>query len=375
MRHRHDYFPALTGMRWLAATMVFLVHYQPFPAARVGEALFAFVHEFHTGVTIFFVLSGFLICLRYEDDLLSKKIRLRGYFVNRVARIYPVYLLLTIVAFIPFVSHNPFNLPVFVLNITFLRGLFDDFKFTGLSVGWSLTVEETFYLFFPLMVLLSRRISYVLQFFIFFGAGLIIWMFCRKVSFYGLFSSLQFLFEYTFFGRCFEFYCGILLAQYIKKNGLANRVGSPPFFTIVSSGWIIACIAGLAVNTHLSTDKDWFLFFETLLNNFLLPPGIVLLFYGLLTEKSWSQKVLSTPFFEQLGKNSYCFYLIHLGPLLILMQVLKKPVFAYIVLQFIAYGLYSWVERPLQKLIRQCFSPRPTSSSNPDSVVSSTIAE
>jgi peptidoglycan/LPS O-acetylase OafA/YrhL len=32
------------------------------------------------------------------------------------------------------------------LNITFLRGFFDDFLFTGVSQGWSLSVEKSFYL-------------------------------------------------------------------------------------------------------------------------------------------------------------------------------------------------------------------------------------
>lgn len=55
------YFPALTGVRAIAAYMVFIHHYKLFPGSFVGKRMFYFFNEFHTGVTFFFVLSGFFI--------------------------------------------------------------------------------------------------------------------------------------------------------------------------------------------------------------------------------------------------------------------------------------------------------------------------
>ena len=59
------YLPALTGVRALAAYLVFLHHFNPFQPQGVTQFLHRIVLEFHIGVPIFFVLSGFLITLRY----------------------------------------------------------------------------------------------------------------------------------------------------------------------------------------------------------------------------------------------------------------------------------------------------------------------
>ena len=66
----NTYLPALTGVRAIAAFMVFFHHFNqasfPYPIYRV-------LNEFHTGVTVFFVLSGFLPralgLLRWVDHL------------------------------------------------------------------------------------------------------------------------------------------------------------------------------------------------------------------------------------------------------------------------------------------------------------------
>jgi peptidoglycan/LPS O-acetylase OafA/YrhL len=55
------YFPALTRLRALAAWAIFFYHTNPFDHESLLSRLFS---EFHVGVTVFFVLSGFLICLR-----------------------------------------------------------------------------------------------------------------------------------------------------------------------------------------------------------------------------------------------------------------------------------------------------------------------
>ena len=60
--------PALTGLRAVAAYAVFLHHYNPAPAGTFGYRLFA---QGYVGVSIFFVLSGFLIHYRYANNVLT----------------------------------------------------------------------------------------------------------------------------------------------------------------------------------------------------------------------------------------------------------------------------------------------------------------
>ncbi len=88
-------FPALTGIRAIAAYLVFLHHFNPIDRGGILKRL---VNEFYIGVSIFFVLSGFLITYRYLDSL--SLVSLRKYFLNRIARIYPIYFFITAFTFL-----------------------------------------------------------------------------------------------------------------------------------------------------------------------------------------------------------------------------------------------------------------------------------
>jgi len=87
------YFPALTGLRAVAAYCVFLFHFPPVKRAS-APGLYATFREGHVGVSIFFTLSGFLICQRYYRQPFSRA-ALGLYALRRGARIYPAFLLVT----------------------------------------------------------------------------------------------------------------------------------------------------------------------------------------------------------------------------------------------------------------------------------------
>ena len=124
------YFPALTGLRAVAAGLVLLHYFNPLAPGRFGWQLHSLVAEMHIGVTVFFVLSGFLIGYRY----LGRSGALRTYFVNRFARIYPLYFLLTTLTFalLHYGRHQPFAVGQYLLNITLLRGLFEQDVYSGI---------------------------------------------------------------------------------------------------------------------------------------------------------------------------------------------------------------------------------------------------
>ena len=90
----------------MAAYLVFFFHFNPFvwadhPAGSlVAEVLGAFVAQGNVGVTIFFVLSGFLIAMRYVDRIEPSWAWAKQYLLNRFARIYPLYFLLSAVVFV-----------------------------------------------------------------------------------------------------------------------------------------------------------------------------------------------------------------------------------------------------------------------------------
>jgi peptidoglycan/LPS O-acetylase OafA/YrhL len=350
-----NYFPALTGIRAVASIMVYLCHFNPFTGPVFGKYLPAFINECHVGVTMFFVLSGFLIFYRYGDSFSRKDMPLWDYFVNRFARIYPMYFILTVWTFLPFVCHCIFRTPVFLLNISFLRGFFDEYRGTGDPSGWSLTVEEMFYTLIPLMIYISGRVPYLLQALLFLSFGVCLTAIFSHISFHGFFSSWHLLFEYTFFGRCVEFYTGIMLALYVRKTAAAHSTPAKPFRTIAGIVWIALAIGGLAVNKHLyfHNQPGLHLLIETLINNFLLPPGIAFLYYGLIRERSLLRRLLSSALFTALGRSSYVFYLIHVPFFAYLyFKFGERPIPVFLLMELIAWLMYISMEKPLNNLIR-----------------------
>jgi peptidoglycan/LPS O-acetylase OafA/YrhL len=349
-----EYFSSLTGIRAIAAFMVFIHHYNPFSSQN--NVIFNFTQEFHTGVTIFFVLSGFLIAYRYSD---MNNFNFKKYMVNRIARIYPMYFILTAATFIVFKfspAHQSENLiNLFLLNISFMRGFFDPLKFSGIAQGWSLTVEETFYLLAPLFFILIKRSKYflILLPILMLMTGLILVSVFSNMNCKGFFQNHEFMFNYTFFGRCFEFFTGIALAIVFKRNWKLN------FKHFTYTG-----ILGIAISILLiSLQKGDFDFgIRTaegkILNTLIMPMvGISSLFYGLITEETIVSKFLSSKLMVLLGKSSYIFYLIHIGVISSLINHFSQNLFIlFVVVNLISIALFKTIEEPLNNYIRKQFA-------------------
>ena len=319
-RAQQNYIPALTGVRAMAAYLVFISHFAYVFDEKFPHSVQRFFNEFHIGVTIFFVLSGFLIAFRYFDSFKLTKDWFKQYLKNRVARIYPMYAILTIGAFIAFyftnnqtvtAGHNP--IAMFLMNIVFLRGFFDQLKFTGIAQGWSLTVEECFYFSAPFIFLVATKYKkFYIQPIAVTALGAVLVLICSHINWYGFFGNFTFMMLYTFLGRCFEFFAGIQLALIVRKQKLdgssKKKFTYLGFFMIFFCVWIMSTLPippGQEAGLHNP--------FGIITNNYLLALSIALFFYGILTETTVLKKILANPFVELLGKSSYIFYLVHLG--------------------------------------------------------------
>ncbi|MDN3580604.1 acyltransferase family protein [Mucilaginibacter flavus] len=319
-RAQQNYIPALTGVRAMAAYLVFISHFAYVFDEKFPHSVQRFFNEFHIGVTIFFVLSGFLIAFRYFDSFKLTKDWFKQYLKNRVARIYPMYAILTMGAFIayhftqnPIVTAGQNPVVMFFMNIVFLRGFFDQFKFTGVAQGWSLTVEECFYFSAPFIFLIATKYKrFYIQPIAVTGLGVTLVLIFSHVNWYGFFGNFTFMMLYTFLGRCFEFFAGIQLALIVRKQRLDGT--SKKKFTYLGFLMIFVCVWIMSV-LPIPKGQEAGLHnpFGIITNNYLLATSIALFFYGLLTEATILKKMLSTHFVELLGKSSYIFYLIHLG--------------------------------------------------------------
>lgn len=142
---------SLTFFRFVAALVVVFFHF----GGDIGlpKALLAGQQM----VTFFFVLSGFVMVVAYYR---RDAIDLKAYWWARVARIFPVYFvaLLMMVVF-HWVRHADFDPLAILLNIFFLQAWVSPYPLSVNAPGWSLSVEMFFYLLFPLLVLLIKRLN------------------------------------------------------------------------------------------------------------------------------------------------------------------------------------------------------------------------
>lgn len=166
--HKKIYFPSLNGLRFFAATAVIFHHIEQFKYWRGMNSAWGdpFIGALgHKAVSIFFVLSGFLITyLLLVEQQKTDTINILKFYQRRILRIWPLYFLIVIIAFwfVPtFFNISLYDVPpetyswksillvvLFlpnVLRITVARPL-------GGNQLWSVGVEEQFYVVWPLLI-------------------------------------------------------------------------------------------------------------------------------------------------------------------------------------------------------------------------------
>lgn len=345
--------PSLTGLRAIAALMVFLHHYNPFAVWWPGSFLHHFFSHFHIGVALFFVLSGFLITYRYYP---FQNQPLKSFFLNRFARIYPLFFVLTIISWFFQPEAFGFSKLSLVLNLLLLKGFFKEFLLSGIPQAWSLSVEETFYILAPFLFFLVQKDKRFLVFLplFFISIGLIIVVIMKNFhNPFGFFGYGWFMAVFTFSGRAFEFFCGVSLAVFLSR--MRKLSAKTPAFTLFGIFAIISGLVGLIWTDpnqtgHLNNIQ------AIVLNNALIPFfGFSFLIVGLIKEKSWLSIILQWPIFQWLGKTSYAFYLIHLGVVAKLISEIfsGQPFMQFLTLQLLASFLFFAIEEPARNVIRK----------------------
>jgi peptidoglycan/LPS O-acetylase OafA/YrhL len=361
-RLSNEKFPALTGVRAIAAFMVFFHH---LPLQLTPNFLVGLQLSFYWGVDLFFVLSGFLITYRYYKKTELKRSWLYSYFINRFARIYPVYfLVLTIVI----VLAKNFDLIFLLQNYTLTHYLFFIFKSHGMAItaSWSLTVEECFYVLAPFIFILCKKYNFWLPLLITFFLLVLLLLTYRGEN--TLQQSVFLVFSGSFFGCFLKFFAGVYLALIVlkkEKNGLTQSKSSR--WTLTG----IATIAILLIPLVYVTNKNSSIQFPViiLVNNFLMPFPIAMLYYGLITENSLFRRGLSGNAIKLFGRGSYAFYLLHVPLITYLAAPFIRPYFSdtyynlYVILVFIITLALSVIvfivyERPINIFIRERIAHR-----------------
>jgi peptidoglycan/LPS O-acetylase OafA/YrhL len=198
------HFPGLNGLRFIAALCVVFRHMEQLKIYYLGGMdqyapdffLYRIALTGDDAVTLFFVLSGFLITyLLLAEYQQSGTIRLKSFYARRTLRIWPLYYFMVFLAFIPYPwfeqaigIYSPHTLltnagagdvllklrdhVLFVPEISFHFGRF----VAGISQLWTIGVEELFYLIWPVLAKsFMRRIQIVLIAIILLKGALIWW--------------------------------------------------------------------------------------------------------------------------------------------------------------------------------------------------------
>jgi len=164
--HRH--IPALDGVRGLAVLVVFLCHYGGGAQSpnRYVHAVGELTKFGWCGVTLFFVLSGFLITgILWQGRHHAHW--WKNFYVRRCLRIFPLYYFVLAILFlvIPAVTTVPPALEearrhqawLWTYTANFFLAAKASWALTYVSHFWSLAIEEHFYLLWPLVVFSFRR--------------------------------------------------------------------------------------------------------------------------------------------------------------------------------------------------------------------------
>ena len=203
--HNLAYIPALDHLRLLAALLVLVFHtfhvyfgqWQPAPYA----AALGLVTEGHTGVALFFVLSGFLFMTM---ALQAEHIAYGAFMRNRLLRIFPLFLFFFFVAIS--LQRDAFRAPdvLYVLFSNIGKPPTSEHFITG--AAWTISVEFTFYLVFPFLARFVRAegAAYLLR--------LIALMALVKLAAWGVAERATLMFYSTLVGRFDQFLWGMLAA-------------------------------------------------------------------------------------------------------------------------------------------------------------------
>ena len=159
------YLPTLDGWRAIAILAVLLDHATLGAWGESHPKLLALTRTGPNGVSLFFAISGFLICSRLlEEEDLTGRISLRGFYLRRAFRILPAAIIyLAVIAVLGLTRLIYVSLWDWWSALLFFRNYLPTHMigrgWGGYTVHyWSLAVEEHFYLLWPALLAFSGRI-------------------------------------------------------------------------------------------------------------------------------------------------------------------------------------------------------------------------
>ncbi len=372
---------ALTSLRFIAAFIVVCLHFGADTSlVHAAPGIFTAGAEM---VTLFFVLSGFVLTLAYAG---KKNISTVEYFINRVARIAPAYYLALAIVVLGSLSHGlgNINFKALLLSVAFLQAWVPSYPMVLNYPAWSLSVEMAFYLIFPLMlwVALRMRLRDLLL------ASLLVWLVTQLVVTYWLNSSWyggypseshDLLFFFPPVHLC-SFLFGIYGARVLTARGESGQA-SELTSSIRTIGIIVLTLTVLALRLDIARTPALLL---PVMGSMLSP-----LFLLLILQLAWGHDRLSRGLslapFVALGQASYSFYILQVPIHRVFLKVGSPHLPDNADIQFWTFVVVltvasifaqKFIELPASRFIRRLMpqkSPQPASVDAPPAVANNIV--
>lgn len=204
----------LDHLRALAALMILMWHFSHAWMSKTPAPsfpLWSLFEEGHTGVSLFCVISGFILTRLYYDSDVSY----RAFLTRRTLRILPLFLLIVFLSY--YVSTWDVTALVMMLGTGLVRGGLPSYA----GPGWSVLIEFQFYVLFPFILIFIQR--YGARYLI---GVLLVFLLLRCVVF-AQHHIVQDIAYYTLFGRMDQFVFGMMTARLMMLNRARHALARP----------------------------------------------------------------------------------------------------------------------------------------------------
>lgn len=358
-------FNNLDSIRSIAFLSTFLAHafYSKSPEILTSDAYkytISFGEIFSFGVPVFFVLSGFLITyLMFREQEIIGEFSVKKFYMRRILRIWPVYFLVLFVGFLlfPIVRSVVLDVPYFEtanwgMYVSFLSN-FDQINQpvlpygVGLGPTWSVSIEEQFYLLWPLLLLLFKRKKFIVPIIAVVIASLV------------FSSTLHLSNKHTLF--CMTYLAVGAGCGYVAfyREQLTKRLTNIP-----RGGFLlVVCLLFALILISIHVYSSIFVIFAI-----ALTIGYIILYQCY----SGRMELKSIPFLERWGKYTYglylyhviCIFIVHSAfdkiagiPESIVVVMIVKPILSLGLSMIVSYYSYHYFERYFLNL-KSKYSPQ-----------------
>lgn len=353
-----QYLAEIDGLRFLAIVPVLVQH--------LSERLLRYTsldatgwsaHEYSVflasrgtiGVFLFFAISGFILALpfvKYWSAPTHGTLDLKSYFLRRVTRLEPPYIIWMSLFFIVLLIKGTYSFttlfPHYIASLFYIHNIiYNDYSWIN-PVAWSLEVEIQFYLLAPLLTALffSIRHKIIRRAVLFFTLILII-------TLQQILPLHELPWKATLAGQLQHFLVGFLLADFYYFDWKNKNISTYYFWDV------IALLAMLVLPFTWSGEYVKNILFTTALL-FLL----IAAFKG-----RFFKKFLQLPVIAIIGGMCYTIYLIHL-PLLELFvrftsllhftpyhlpNLLLQILLTFPIIIFLSAWFFRWLEKPFMQ--------------------------